>query len=115
VLPPPYQVEKAVPPDTARHQPVFTGRPAPASRPVPVRVAFPEGMAQDAPAAAHPGSQAQPIRVAAAGDPKAEEADWRFVLAMGRRTPHTDIVLPPSEEDSVTQGAAAGARRLPCG
>lgn len=100
MLPPPYQVEKAVPPDTARHQPVFTGRPAPASRPVPVRVAFPEGMAQDAPAAAHPGSQAQPIRVAAAGDPKAEEAYSKQIGDLfsqwggGHRTP-TSCCRPP--------------------
>jgi intracellular multiplication protein IcmE len=68
VLPPPSQVEKAAPPDTAR-QPAFAGRPASASKPVPVRVAFPAAVPPDSPAAALAEPHAPPIRLAAAGDP----------------------------------------------
>ena len=119
VLPAPPQVEKAAPPDTARHPPVFAGRPAPASRPVPVRVAFPAAMAPDPPAAAHPGPPAQPIRVAEAGDPKAEEAYSKQIGDLfsqwGGRTPHTDIVLPPSEEDGAGTSGDGAEGHAPAG
>jgi intracellular multiplication protein IcmE len=117
VLPPPSQVEKAAPQDTARHQPVFTGRPAPASRPVPVRVAFPAALAADPPAAAVAEPQAQPIRLAAAGDPKAEETYSKQIGDLfsqwGGRTPRTDIVLPPSEEDGAGTAGDGGEGRAP--
>jgi intracellular multiplication protein IcmE len=115
VLPAPPQVEKAAPPDTARPRPVFAGRP---SKPVPIPVAFPAALTPDPPAAAHPEPQAQPIRVAEAGDPKAEEAYSKQIGDLfsqwGGRTPHTDIVLPPSEEDGAgTSGDGEG--RTPAG
>jgi len=94
VLPAPPQVEKAAP-GTARPRPVFAGRP---SKPVPIPVAFPAALTPDPPAAAHPEPQAQPIRVAEAGDPKAEEAYSKQIGDLfsqwGGRTPRTDIVLP---------------------
>jgi len=118
VLPAPSQVEKASPPDSDRHQPVFTGRPAPASRPVPVRVTFPAAIAPDSPTAAHPEPQAQPIRVAA-GDPKAEEAYSKQIGDLfsqwGGRTPRTDVVLPPSEEDGAETSGDGGHSRAPAG
>jgi len=115
VLPTPPQVEKAAPQDAARPQPVFAGRPGPAPRPVPVRVAFPAALAPDPPAATHPEPQAQPIRVAAAGDPRAEEVYSKQIGDLfsqwGGRTPHTDIVLPTSEEDGAgTSGDGAEGR-----
>jgi intracellular multiplication protein IcmE len=117
LLPPPSQVERAAPPDTARHQPAFAVRPAPASRPVPLPVSFPAAM-PGPPAAAHPEPQAQPIRLAAAGDPKAEEAYSKQIGDLfsqwGGRTPHTDIVLPPAEEDGGTSGDG-GESRAPAG
>jgi intracellular multiplication protein IcmE len=113
VLPAPPQVEKAAPPDTTRPRPVFAGRP---SKPVPIPVAFPAALTPDPPAAAHPEPRAQPIRVAEAGDPKAEEAYSKQIGDLfsqwGGRTPHTDIVLPPSEEDGAGtsgDGAEGGA------
>jgi len=119
VLPAPSQVEKAAPPDTARPQPIFAGRPAPASRPVPVRVAFPAAIAPEPPAAARPEPQAQPIRVAAAGDPKAEEVYSKQIGDLfsqwGGRTPHTDIVLPPTEEDGAGTSGDGGEGRAPAG
>ena len=119
VLPAPSQVEKAAPPDTARAQPVFAGRPAPASRPVPVRVAFPAAITPDPPATARLEPQVQPIWVAAAGDPKAEEAYSKQIADLfsqwGGRTPHTDIVLPPSEEDGAGTPGDGAAGRAPAG
>ena len=117
VLPAPPQVEKAAPPDTARPRPAFAGRP---SKPVPIPVAFPAALTPDPPAAAHPGPQAQPIRVAEAGDPKAEEAYSKQIGDLfsqwGGRTPHTDIVLPPTEEDGArTSGDGAEGRAPPAG
>jgi intracellular multiplication protein IcmE len=117
VLPAPSQVEKAAPQDTARPQPVFAGRPAPAPRPVPVRVAFPAAIAPDPPAATR--LEPQPIRVAAAGDPNAEEAYSKQIGDLfsqwGGRTPHTDIVLPPSEEDGAGTSGDGGEGRAPAG
>jgi hypothetical protein len=119
VLPAPPQVEKAAPQDTARPRPVFAGRPGPAPRPVPVRVAFPAAIAPDPPAAARLEPQAQPIRVAAAGDPKAEEAYSKRIGDLfsqwGGRTPHTDIVLPPSEEDGAGASGDGAEGRAPAG
>jgi intracellular multiplication protein IcmE len=119
VLPPPSQVEKAAPPVTARHQPVFTGRPASASRPVPVRVAFPAALPPDPPAAALAEPQVQPLRLAAAGDPKAEEAYSKQIGDLfsqwGGRTPRTDVVLPPSEEDGAGTSGDDGEGRTPAG
>jgi len=70
VLPPVPQVEKAAPPAAAPPRPVFAGRPAAVSRPLAVRIAFPAALAPDPPAAAPAEPQAQPIRLAATGDPK---------------------------------------------
>jgi intracellular multiplication protein IcmE len=116
VLPAPPQVEKAAPPDTARPRPAFAGRP---SKPVPIPVAFPAALTPDPPAAAHPGPQAQPIRVAEAGDPKAEEAYSKQIGDLfsqwGGRTPHTDIVLPPSEEDGAGTSGDGAEGRAPAG
>ena len=133
---PPPQVEKAAPQDTARPQPVFAGRPGPAPRPVPVRVAFPAALAPDPPAAAHPQPQGQSIRVDGGGRSQGRgglfEADRRSVLAMGRADAahrHRAAALrggrrrnlrrwrrrPRAGGCGVTQGAAAGARRVPCG
>ena len=116
VLPAPPQVEKAAPPDTARPRPVFAGRP---SKPVPIPVAFPAALTPDPPAAAHPEPRAQPIRVAEAGDPKAEEAYSKQIGDLfsqwGGRTPHTDIVLPPSEEDGAGTSGDAAEGRAPVG
>ena len=60
-------------------------------------------MPQDSPAGAHPTPQAQPIRVAAAGDPKADEAYSKQIGDLfsqwGGRAPRTDVVLPPSDEN----------------
>jgi intracellular multiplication protein IcmE len=116
VLPAPPQVEKAAPSDTARPRPVFAGRP---SKPVPIPVAFPAALTPDPPAAAHPEPQAQPIRVAEAGDPKAEEAYSKQIGDLfsqwGGRTPHTDIVLPPSEEDGAGTSGDGAEGRAPAG
>ena len=119
VLPAPPQVEKAAPQNTDRPQPTFAGHPAPASRPVPVRVAFPVAISPEPPAAAHPEPQAQPIRVAEAGDPKAEEVYSKQIGDLfsqwGGRTPHTDIVLPPSEEDGAGTSGDGAEGRAPAG
>jgi intracellular multiplication protein IcmE len=117
VLPPPSQVEKAAAPDTARHQLAFAGRPAPASRPVPLPVAFPAALAPELPAAAHLEPQAPPIRLA--GDPKAEEAYSKQIGDLfsqwGGRPPRTDVVLPPSEEDAAGSSDDGGEGRAPAG
>ena len=119
VLPAPPQVEKAAPQNTARPQPVFAGRPAPASRADTVRVAFPAALAPDPPAPPHPEPQAQPIRLAAGGDPKAEEAYSKQIGDLfsqwGGRTPRTDVVLPPSEEDGAGTSGDGGHSRAPAG
>jgi intracellular multiplication protein IcmE len=119
VLPAPPRVEKAAPPDTAQPRPVFTGRPAPASRPVPIPVAFPSALAPDRLAAAPAEPRAQPIRLAAAGDPKTDEAYSKQIGDLfsqwGGRTPHTDIVLPPSEEDGAGATSDGGESRAPAG
>ena len=119
VLPAPPQVEKAAPPDNARPRPVFAGRPAPASKPVPIPVAFPAALAPDPPAAAPAEPQVQPIRFAAAGDPKSDEAYSKQIGDLfsqwGGRTPRTDIVLPPSEEDGVGTSGDGGQSRAPAG
>jgi intracellular multiplication protein IcmE len=120
VLPAPPQVEKAAAPqDTARPQPVFAGRPGPAPRPVPVRVAFPAALTPDPPAMAQPEAQSPPIRLAAAGDPKAEEVYSKQIGDLfsqwGGRTPHTDIVLPPTEEDGAGTSGDGGKGRAPAG
>jgi intracellular multiplication protein IcmE len=119
VLPAPPQVEKAAPPDSARPRPMFAGRPAPASKPVPIPVAFPAAPAPDPPAAAPAEPQAQPIRLAAAGDPKTDEAYYKQIGDLfsqwGGRTPHTDIVLPPSEEDGSGTSGDGGESRAPAG
>ena len=117
VLPAPSRVEKAAPPDTARHQPVFADRPAAVSRPVPVRVAFPAALPADPPTTALAKPQAQPIRVAAAGDSKAEDAYSKQIGDLfsqwGGRTPRTDIVLPPSEEGGAGTFGDGGESRAP--
>ncbi len=120
VLPAPPQVEKAAAPqDTARPQPVFAGRPGPAPSPVPVRVAFPAALTPDPPAMAQPEAQSPPIRLAAAGDPKAEEVYSKQIGDLfsqwGGRTPHTDIVLPPTEEDGAGTSGDGGEGRTPAG
>ena len=119
VMPAPPQVEKAAPPDSARPRPMFAGRPAPASKPVPIPVAFPAALAPDPPAAAPAEPQAQPIRLAAAGDPKTDEAYSKQIGDLfsqwGGRTPHTDIVLPPSEEDGSRTSGDGGESRAPAG
>jgi intracellular multiplication protein IcmE len=113
VVPPPAEVEKAMPLDTARHQPAVAGRPALASKPVPVRIAFPAAMPPDQPAAATAEPQAPPIRLAAGGDPKAEEAYSKQIGDLfsqwGGRAPRTDVVLPPSEEDHAGVGGEGSA------
>src|SRR5207253_5587595 len=107
------------PQDTARPQPVFAGRPGPAPRPVPVRVAFPAALTPDPPAMAQPEAQSPPIRLAAAGDPKAEEVYSKQIGDLfsqwGGRTPHTDIVLPPTEEDGAGTSGDGGKGRAPAG
>ena len=117
VLPAPSRVDKAAPPDTARHQPVFADRPAAVSRPVPVRVAFPAALPADPPTTALAKPQAQPIRVAAAGDSKAEDAYSKQIGDLfsqwGGRTPRTDIVLPPSEEGGAGTFGDGGESRAP--
>jgi len=119
VLPAPPHVEKASPPDSARPRPMFAGRPAPAPKPVPIPVAFPRALAPDPPAAAPAEPQAQPIRLAAAGDPKTDEAYSKQIGDLfsqwGGRTPHTDIVLPPSEEDGSGTSRDGGESRAPAG
>jgi intracellular multiplication protein IcmE len=119
VLPAPPQVEKAAPQDTARPRPVFAGRPAPASKPVPIPVAFPAALTPDTPAMAQPEPQAPPIRLAGAGDPKAEEAYSKQIGDLfsqwGGRTPRTDIVLPPSEEDGAGTSGDGGEGQAPAG
>jgi intracellular multiplication protein IcmE len=115
VLPPPSQVEQAAPSDTARHQPAFAGRPAPASRPVPLPVTFPAALKPEPPTA----ELAQPIRLAAAGDPKAEEAYSKQIGDLfsqwGGRAPRTDVVLPPSEEDGAGSSGDGGEGRATAG
>ena len=119
VLPAPPQVEKAGPPDSAQPRPVFAGRPASASKPAPVRIAFPAALAPDPPAVATAEPQAQPIRLAAAGDPKSDEAYSKQIGDLfsqwGGRTPQTDIVLPPSEEDGAGTAGDGGEGRAPAG
>jgi intracellular multiplication protein IcmE len=119
VLPASPQVEKAAPPDSARPRPVFAGRPAPASKPVPIPVAFPAALTPDPPAKALAEPQTPPIRLAGAGDPKAEEAYSRQIGDLfsqwGGRTPRTDIVLPPSEEDGAGATGNGGDWRAPTG
>jgi intracellular multiplication protein IcmE len=119
VLPAPPQVEKAAPPDSAQPRPVFAGRPAPASKPVPVRVAFPAALAPDPPTWPLAEPQAQPARLAAAGDPKTEEAYSKQIGDLfsqwGGRTPRTDVVLPPSEEDGAGTSGDGGEGRAPAG
>jgi intracellular multiplication protein IcmE len=116
VLPAPPQVEKAVPPDTTRPRPVFAGRP---SKPVPIPVAFPAAVAPDPAAGAPAEPQSPPIRLAAAGDPKPEEAYSKQIGDLfsqwGGRTPHTDIVLPLSEEDGAGTLGDGGESRAPAG
>jgi intracellular multiplication protein IcmE len=115
VLPPPSQVEQAAPSDTARHQPAFAGRPAPASKPVPLPVTFPAALKTKPPTA----ELAQPIRLAAAGDPKAEEAYSKQIGDLfsqwGGRAPRTDVVLPPSEEDGAGSSGDGGEGRATAG
>jgi len=119
VLPPVPQVEKAAPPAAAPPRPVFAGRPAAVSRPLAVRIAFPAALAPDPPAAAPAEPQAQPIRLAATGDPKTDEAYSKQIGDLfsqwGGRTPHTDIVLPPSEEDGSGTAGDGGENRPPAG
>jgi intracellular multiplication protein IcmE len=119
ILPAPPQVEKAAPPDSARPRPMFAGRPAPASKPVPIPVAFPAALTPDPLAAAPAEPQAQPIRLAAAGDPKTDEAYSKQIGDLfsqwGGRTPRTDIVLPPSEEDGAGATGEGGESRAPAG
>jgi intracellular multiplication protein IcmE len=116
VLPAPPQVEKAAPPDGAQPRPVFAGRP---SKPVPVPVTFPAALTLDPPAMAQPEAQSPPIRLAAAGDPKAEEVYSKQIGDLfsqwGGRTPHTDIVLPPSEEDGARTSGDGAEGRAPAG
>jgi intracellular multiplication protein IcmE len=117
VLPPPSQVEKVAARQEAVRHPAFAGRPPPASKPVPVRVAFPAALAPEPPAAALAEPQAQPIRLAAAGDPKTEEAYSKQIGDLfsqwGGRTPRTDVVLPPSEEDGAGTSGDGGEGRAP--
>jgi intracellular multiplication protein IcmE len=117
VLPAPPQVEKAAPPDSARPRPVFAGRLAPTSKPVPIPVAFPAALAPDPPAKALAEPQPPPIRLAEAGDPKAAEAYSKQIGDLfsqwGGRTPRTDIVLPPSEEDGAGAAGEGGESRAP--
>ena len=118
VLPAPPQVEKVAPPDSARPRPVFAGRPAP-PKPVPIPVAFPAALTPDPPAKALAEPQPPPIRLAEAGDPKAEEAYSKQIGDLfsqwGGRTPRTDIVLPPSEEDGAGAAAEGSEGRTPAG
>ena len=118
LLPAPPQVEKAAPPDGAQLRPVFAGRPPP-PKPVPIPVAFPAALAPDPPAGAPAEPQSPPIRLAAAGDPKSDEAYSKQIGDLfsqwGGRTPRTDIVLPPSEEDGVGTSGDGGQSRAPAG
>ena len=118
LLPAPPQVEKAAPPDGAQLRPVFAGRPAP-PKPVPIPVAFPAALAPDPPAGAPAEPQSPPIRLAAAGDPKSDEAYSKQIGDLfsqwGGRTPRTDIVLPPSEDDSAGTSGDGGESRAPAG
>jgi intracellular multiplication protein IcmE len=101
VLPPPPQVEQAAPQAAVRHQAAFVGRRSAPPRPATVRAVFAAPMAQDPAAAAQPRSEAQPIRVATPGDPKADEAYARQISDLfsqwGGRAPRTDVVLPPAD------------------
>ena len=119
LLPAPPQVEKATPPDSARSRPVFAGRPASASKPVPIPVAFPAALTPDPPAMGLPEPQAPPIRLAGADDPKTEETYSKQIGDLfsqwGGRTPRTDIVLPPSEEDGAGTSGDGGEGRAPAG
>jgi intracellular multiplication protein IcmE len=120
VLPPPSRVEKAAPtPETNRHQPAFAGRPVPVPKPAPLPIAFPAAMPPDPLTADHPQPEAHPIRLAAAGDPKAEEVYSKQIGDLfsqwGGRTPRTDVVLPPSEEDGAGTSGDAGEGRAPAG
>jgi intracellular multiplication protein IcmE len=119
VLPAPPQVEKAAPPDSARPRPVFAGRPAPVSKPVPVPVAFPAAFPPDPLAMAQPEPQEPTIRLAGAGDPHAEEAYSKQIGDLfsqwGGRTPRTDVVLPPSEEDGAGTSGDGGEGPAPAG
>jgi intracellular multiplication protein IcmE len=116
VLPAPPQVEKAVPPDSARPRAVFAGRPAP-PKPVPIPVAFPAALTPDPPAKALAEPQPPSIRLTEAGDPKAEEAYSKQIGDLfsqwGGRTPRTDIVLPAAEEDGAGTGRDGGEGRAP--
>jgi intracellular multiplication protein IcmE len=118
LLPAPPQVERAAAPDTTRPRPVFAGRPAPASKRVPVPVAFPAAFTPDPPAMAQPEPQEPPIRLVG-GDPKTEEAYSKQIGDLfsqwGGRTPRTDIVLPPSEEDGAGTSGDGGEGRAPAG
>jgi intracellular multiplication protein IcmE len=74
-------------------------------------------LAPEPPAAALAEPQAQPIRLAAAGDPKTEEAYSKQIGDLfsqwGGRTPRTDVVLPPSEEDGAGTSGDGGEGRAP--
>ncbi|MBN9560476.1 MAG: hypothetical protein J0H14_07060 [Alphaproteobacteria bacterium] len=121
VLPPPPQVEQAVPRAPEPHgtpapPPRWTARPA---VPEPLQAAFTVQAPPPAPAAQpapHPMPRAVPILVAATTvDPTAEEVYSKQIGDLfsrwGGRAPRTDIVLPPSDQGSAANQADGPAPR----
>jgi intracellular multiplication protein IcmE len=113
VLAPPPEVEQAVPQPVVHPHPVFAGRPH--WHPAVARPVFPVPLTADP---LDPEGQRVPIRVTAAGDPKADQAYSQEIGDLfsqwGGRAPRTDVVLPPANgKDAPSHGGAAVAPANP--
>ncbi|HTW52615.1 MAG TPA: DotG/IcmE/VirB10 family protein [Stellaceae bacterium] len=113
VLASPPEVEQAIPQPVVHPHPVFAGRPQ--WHPAVARPVFPAALMADPPDAE---SQPAPIRVAAAGDPKADQAYSQEIGDLfsqwGGRAPRTDVVLPPRNgKDAPSQGGTTDAPANP--
>jgi len=104
------EVEQVAPQAPVHPHPVFGGRPR--SHPAVVRPVFPAQLVSDPPGVPSPSPSAARVRLAAAGDPKADQvysqeigdlfSQWRG------RAPRTDVVLPPAvAKEAPTRGSTA--------